>query len=79
MTVWALLTQAQPSRVVSPDPARGAPPAVQRMTRHNDYYQRGEGGSGDPANPWGNRAAAGASYARALHRLGQRYGITHWG
>lgn len=50
-----------------------------RMTRHNDYYQHGDGGSPDPSNPWGNRAAAGASYGRALQRLGERYGITHWG
>lgn len=49
------------------------------MTRHNDYYQHGEGGSVDPSNPWGNRAAAGASYGRALRRLGERYGIANWG
>ncbi|KAL4433926.1 hypothetical protein ABPG75_000367 [Micractinium tetrahymenae] len=50
-----------------------------RMTRHNDYYHHGEGGGANPSNPGGNRAAAGASYGRALQRLGERYGIRHWG
>lgn len=62
-----------------PPPNACVSSCLQRMTRHNDYYQHGDGGSPDPSNPWGNRAAAGASYGRALQRLGERYGITHWG
>lgn len=49
-----------------------------RTSRHNDYYgTRGQGS--DPHNPWGNRASGGGSYGRALQRLGERYGIRHWG
>ena len=47
-----------------------------RMTRHNDYYGNQGGGeaSGSGTNPWG-RPSFGGSYARALQRMKQRYGI----
>lgn len=64
-----------PARLTSGVPCD---PAPQRLTRHNDYYGT-SGGSADPSNPWGNRAAGGASARRALQRLGERYGIRHWG
>ena len=54
-----------------------------RMSRHADYYgTRGGGGGGGEAgggSPWGGSGAGGGSYSRALQRLGERYGIHHFG